>query len=616
MNRGRIMSTRISEIADALAQRVQDGRLALGPEAEDLLEILDTLVLYPGGRLDLSAVVIRREDASLTVTGTSQGSWQVPAMPRFAISEVSVTLTLTVNADTGAVTTTASLRGAVTTTAGTWRMTAASDQGELWRVSLELGDISVADIMALVPGFDAEAFLPGPLWSIATGVRLSRFELTFDPHEGSRTGVSLAVAVPGAWDLLPGKLTVRDTTLALTLVLDTLTELQIDGEVHGTAVLGGHAHVVDVGLGSTHGFTLALAASHEDPPVRLAEVGALLGVGEAIAPLEESLEALGFRGLRLTRLGFGLDLRSLQVLRAEIEVETVLRGFNLRGSLEYPDLELRGGLADGSVLDAKQLLTAFEVPAQELPELRVTDFAVLLRPAARAASVHASLTGDWALRVGNTALALDRVDLGLNVNPGAVRAEITAWALVAGVVCSVAVTLPALTVAVSLLPGASLEVRGAGPGHDAPGRRGTRGGTRARRPSIRPRGAAAGRDLHPRRRHERHVAPAVRTGAGAGQASAGAGGQQAGRAGRAVGVAGGHAGSRGRRADRHPEARAGGRQPVPRARRGADRVDGRHRRIRAGRGRVAGGDRRARAAPAARAVRQRRSRDPAIQVQG
>ena len=453
------MSTRISEIADALAQRVQDGRLALGPEAEDLLEILDTLVLYPGGRLDLSAVVIRREDASLTVTGTSQGSWQVPAMPRFAISEVSITLTLTVNADTDAVTTTASLRGAVTTTAGTWRMTAASDQGEVWRVSLELGDISVADIMALVPGFDAEAFLPGPLWSIATGVRLSRFELTFDPHEGSRTGVSLAVAVPGAWDLLPGKLTVRDTTLALTLVLDRLTELQIDGEVHGTAVLGGHAHVVDVGLGSTHGFTLALAASHDDPPVRLAEVGALLGVGEAIAPLEESLEALGFRGLRLTRLGFGLDLRSLQVLRAEIEVETVLRGFNLRGSLEYPDLELRAGLADGSVLDVKQLLTAFEVPAQELPELRVTDFAVLLRPAARAASVHASLTGDWALRVGNTALALDRVDLGLNVNPGAVRAEITAWALVAGVVCSVAVTLPALTVAVSLLPGASLEVR-------------------------------------------------------------------------------------------------------------------------------------------------------------
>ncbi len=338
-------------------------------------------------------------------------------------------------------------------------MSATSHEGTEWRLTIDLGEVSVADMMALLPDVDAAQFIPGPLWSIATGVKLSRLELRFDPREVSRTSLSIAAAIPGSWELLPGRLTIRDTTLALAAILDSEAALQFVGDVSGTTELGGHAFRVQIGFGPATGCSLSITASPEDPPIRLADVGSILGVGEAIAPLEESLEALGFRGLRLPRLGLAIDVPSLAIVHAEVDVELVLRGLSLRGGLEYPDLALHAGLAEGSVLDVKQVLTAFNVPVQDLPDLRVTDFDVKMQPGARAASVCASLAGDWALRVGKTALALDQVDLALDVQPGAVSAEITTWTHVAGAACSAVVALPALTVSVDLLPGASLEVR-------------------------------------------------------------------------------------------------------------------------------------------------------------
>jgi hypothetical protein len=292
--------------------------------------------------------------------------------------------------------------------------------------------------------------------AVMPALSLSQLELAVQPREKI---VEFSAASAAPWDILPGRLVVRDSTLRFTAFPTARGGLGVEGSLAGTTVVAGGAFSVKVTLLEGAMLSVQLEPSPDNQPIGVSTLGGLLGAEEALAPVSDALGQLGFTGVRPGRLALGVDLSAPKVSEFEIAVGLALRGVALEGYLQYPDLQIGGGLVRDTQIDLRALVQQLGVDASNLPALAITELAFAAAPERKELTLDARVAGDWQLAVGKTSVALTAVELGFSAANGGTTAKIDAWAELGGAEWIASVELPGLELSLGLAPGASLALK-------------------------------------------------------------------------------------------------------------------------------------------------------------
>ncbi|MCB9706937.1 MAG: hypothetical protein H6711_34145 [Myxococcales bacterium] len=292
------------------------------------------------------------------------------------------------------------------------------------------------DILALVPE-----------------LALSQLEIKVKPSD--RT-FEYAAASAGTWELLPGRLALRETSQRFSIFRDASGEIAVEGKIDGTTLISGGDYHAAVVLSQDAAISAVLAPAPDTQPISLSGLGTLLGAEEALAPVSGTLDELGFAGVRLGRLALDVDFAGRTITDAEIAVELAFRGVALAGYLRYPDLRIGGGLAAGVAIDLRALVEKLGIEGADLPTLEIAELVFEAAPERKEVTLDARFSGEWGLAVGKTSVPLGGVELAFVAAEAGVTANIDGWVNIGGAVCAASLALPSLHFSLGLAPGSSL----------------------------------------------------------------------------------------------------------------------------------------------------------------
>ncbi|HYF80512.1 MAG TPA: hypothetical protein VD973_25675 [Symbiobacteriaceae bacterium] len=455
----------LHDLRNELARRLADGHLVLDEQTGNFAPLAGVFPLCPGRRLALTGAELTPPEgpmSTLTVSGTWDGTWTVPGVPDTTLQNLRLTMTFPALADGSAGLCDLSLDGLLVSPHCQMSVTGAPASDTGWWLCLA-GEQSTAVGLGGLAGISPQGTmvrrLPAALLSQVGTVQLRRWEMVFDPNDTAIQSLTYeAAAADAQWALIPNALTVSNPGLAAEFTRRPRGGFQVEGQISGTAALGGTAYRVALDLGSGSHVGVSIQAAPDARPLNLADLGALLGGGEQLASVQDTLAQVGFHGVQLSRLHLVIDLSGPKVEAATIAGQFFLDDVKLDLQFHYPQLSFGGGLAPDSKLDLRALVQRYIPDATNLPELTVSKLRTEVYPRSKTVRLQAALEGDWTVPVGKTRMGLTGLGLDLVAASAGTRAQIIGRGRIDNADCFATIALPSLAVSLGLVPGSQLNL--------------------------------------------------------------------------------------------------------------------------------------------------------------
>lgn len=425
----------LSGLASAFTAALRDGTLTMTSGTSGATALDGYLATLPAQSLTLYDAAIEPHDqqwpASLVVRGTLTGTWPVSGLEGDTLRPTSATITYHQQQLAGPVT--ADLAVDATLTAGAHALAlrgTLGDDGAMQFTLVSGTTLSLADAVAVAPGGTEAGGLADivPVGVALFGsLQLSAADLSVGGPAGTSLTFTLDTEPDATWDIVPGQHVLRKIGVSLTIARQPAHRggrLSAGGNVHATLHLGQDFEVV-VGLRPGAFWEVDVVASAGLPV--LETLASAIGVaGEDITG---TLRSLGLGDITVQAVRLGIDRYSGKLAFAQVQGWLTLAGVVIDVGVSLPNFTFGGALSPRTPLNLTGLLTSTLGTADGLPDINVTELAMMATPSTGSYRLSVTIEDDK-VTVGR--YGLRQVHLGLARRAGVWSGEVVATVILGG----------------------------------------------------------------------------------------------------------------------------------------------------------------------------------------
>jgi hypothetical protein len=425
----------LSGLASAFTAALRDGTLTVTSGTSGAAALDGYLATLPAQSLTLYDAAIEPHDqqwsASLVVRGTLTGTWPVSGLEGDTLRPTSATIIYHQQQLAGPVT--ADLAVDATLTAGVHALAlrgTLGDDGAMQFTLVSGTTLSLADAVAVAPGGTEAGGLADivPVGVALFGsLQLSAADLSVGGPAGTSLTFTLDTEPDATWDIVPGQHVLRKIGVSLTIARQPAHRggrQSAGGNVHATLHLGQDFEVV-VGLRPGAFWEVDVVASAGLPV--LETLASAIGVaGEDITG---TLRSLGLGDITVQAVRLGIDRYSGKLAFAQVQGWLTLAGVVIDVGVSLPNFTFGGALSPRTPLNLTGLLTSTLGTADGLPDINVTELAMMATPSTGSYRLSVTIEDDK-VTVGR--YGLRQVHLGLARRAGAWSGEVIATVILGG----------------------------------------------------------------------------------------------------------------------------------------------------------------------------------------
>lgn len=393
------------------------------------------IATVPNAHLSLDHASVSHDAASVTLTGLSAGSWQIPAMPGITLSDAQVRIVFTASGASGA------MAGAVTVdslTMGLLHSTillsgAAKADGS---VSLSVSPqnhqtptVSLADLVAVITANSIANFVVQNVPLFQT-IPISGIDLAFGHAAETPVSISLTAQLGSTWTIIDGGLFALNNP-AVTV---SATRGAKDGKtafaanLHATTSVGASSFAVTVDLAGSDPLELRVVPAAGQTVPTLLDIASAIGGASLRSAVDSSVNALGLGTIAIDAMRADFSVSTRKLTQVSLDGHLTLGGGRVDLALQMlPDLMFTGTLAKTAAGQPVPTIALNALAAQvlrdsaDLPSVLVDQLDLSAYPHLGTYSVKAHTSENWAWDVSGTGagttLALQQISFHAERSP-------------------------------------------------------------------------------------------------------------------------------------------------------------------------------------------------------